>query len=412
MKMKEVIAQTGLTDRAIRLYIENGLLAPENQKSHTGRNSFAFTEADIEALQQIALLRKADFSLEQIKALQSGGETARSMLLEFLANKQEAVIAGQQIVEALKDFPANIPVTMEAVCKKIQERIKDKALPEADEKPTKGEKWEKWLLRSFSAMLLFLWVLLGSGAWLTYREDFLFPRLYKNPVNYIGIVYILLPIIAAIAVLVLYRKPVFTKKRRNKRRWLAGTALSIAMLVAVQPVGIAALALVPPVYSLTTNPENYLMLGSYTRIYGEDIFKLFPANIPRSAVAEDSRWYPPDKFPETTKYYYYFQDVIDPSFQIYAEWVLPEHEFAEELERFQSYYPEGPKKQIQWGDWTCMSFTDDTLDWTEAEKAISYYYVIFAYNQETGAVRYIASYSMDSGREEDPYFLYLDWNGS
>ena len=28
MKIKEVIAATGLTDRAIRLYIENGLVTP------------------------------------------------------------------------------------------------------------------------------------------------------------------------------------------------------------------------------------------------------------------------------------------------------------------------------------------------------------------------------------------------
>ena len=59
MKIKEVIAQTGLTDRAIRLYIENGLVTPENQKSYTGRNNYNFTQADIDCLEQIAMLRKA-----------------------------------------------------------------------------------------------------------------------------------------------------------------------------------------------------------------------------------------------------------------------------------------------------------------------------------------------------------------
>ena len=80
MKIKEVITKTGLTDRAIRLYIENGLVTPENQKSYNGRNNYNFTQADIECFEQIALLRKADFSLEQIKTLKLGGESAKEVL--------------------------------------------------------------------------------------------------------------------------------------------------------------------------------------------------------------------------------------------------------------------------------------------------------------------------------------------
>ena len=73
MKVKDVLERTGLTDRAVRLYIANGLVAPECSRSYTGRNNYEFSEADVEVLKRIALLRKADFSIEQIKALQSGG---------------------------------------------------------------------------------------------------------------------------------------------------------------------------------------------------------------------------------------------------------------------------------------------------------------------------------------------------
>ncbi|MBQ4105393.1 MAG: MerR family transcriptional regulator, partial [Clostridia bacterium] len=79
MKIKEVIAKTGLTDRAIRLYIENGLVTPNNEKSYTGRNNYNFTQSDVEVFEQIALLRKADFSLEQIKILKLGGESAKEV---------------------------------------------------------------------------------------------------------------------------------------------------------------------------------------------------------------------------------------------------------------------------------------------------------------------------------------------
>ena len=120
MKIKEVIDKTGLTDRAIRLYIENGLVTPENQKSYNGRNNYNFTQADIECFEQIALLRKADFSLEQIKTLKLGGESAKEVLTVYLTAKQEFVVTGQKIVEALKDFPAEETVTMESICAKIK----------------------------------------------------------------------------------------------------------------------------------------------------------------------------------------------------------------------------------------------------------------------------------------------------
>ena len=409
LKIKEVIAQTGLTDRAIRLYIEYGLVTPDNQKSYTGRNNYHFTQADIDCFEQIAMLRKADFSLEQIKTLKLGGEAAREVLLEYLSAKRESVVMGQRILETLKDFPAEESVTMESVCAKIKESIENTPLPEADKKETKGERVEKWLIRSAAILILAVWGLFGLGVLITYREDFPFPRLYSNPVNYIGTAYILIPIVLAVVVLFLYRKYALLPRARKKRRWITGTAFAMAFLTMIQPIGLASIILMPPVYSETDDPESYLAMGTYAQMYGDDIYKLFPANIPRSAIAEDSNWYPPDKFLDTTKYYYYYQEVIDPSFHIYAEWVLPEEEFTEELSRIRSYYPEGARQQVQWGDWICLSFTDDSLDFEEAKDLIYYYYLIFAYNEKSGAVRYIASYSMDCGREEDPYFVSLQW---
>lgn len=409
LKIKEVIDKTGLTDRAIRLYIEHGLVAPENQRSYTGRNNYEFTQEDIDCLEQIAMLRKADFSLEQIKILMAGGESARTVLCEYLTAKKESVAIGQKIVEALTDFPEQEPVTAESVCRKIKERIEQTPLPDADMKPTKAEKAEKWIIRSVASILLTVWGLAGICVFAVYREEFVFPRFYTHPVYYIGIAYIIIPVMAAIIVLFLYRKYVLLPEKRKKRRWIAGIALAIALLVCVQPYGNAAIMLIPPVYSETDNPENYLILGNHVKMYGDDIYKLFPAIIPRSAIAEDSRWYPPDKFLDTTKYYYYFQKVVDPSFNIYAEWVLPENEFAEELKRIRNYYPEDARQQVQWGDWVCLSFTDDTLDFDKAKSAIDYYYLLFAYNEKTAAVRYIASFSMDCGSEEDPYFLMLQW---
>ena len=47
MKIKQVIAETGLTDRAIRLYIENDLVKPECDENYNGRKSIDFSETDV-----------------------------------------------------------------------------------------------------------------------------------------------------------------------------------------------------------------------------------------------------------------------------------------------------------------------------------------------------------------------------
>ena len=66
MKIKEVMAQTDLTDRAIRIYIDNELITPSYTENFQGRKSFDFSEKDIELLKNIAILRKTGFSIAEI----------------------------------------------------------------------------------------------------------------------------------------------------------------------------------------------------------------------------------------------------------------------------------------------------------------------------------------------------------
>ena len=90
MKIKEVIAATGLTDRAIRLYIEHGLLLPDTKESYSGRRNIEFSPEDVEKLTAISTLRRAGFSIAQIKALDEGGDAATAALHEFMDEKRTA----------------------------------------------------------------------------------------------------------------------------------------------------------------------------------------------------------------------------------------------------------------------------------------------------------------------------------
>ena len=70
MKIKQVCEQTSLTDRAIRYYIEEGLVFPAYTENYMGRKAYDFTEADAETLQHISTLRRFGFTVEEIRTVQ------------------------------------------------------------------------------------------------------------------------------------------------------------------------------------------------------------------------------------------------------------------------------------------------------------------------------------------------------
>lgn len=68
MKIKEIEERTGITRANIRFYESKGLLHPERQENHY-RN---YSEADVETLRKIILLRRLDMSIEDIQAVLNG----------------------------------------------------------------------------------------------------------------------------------------------------------------------------------------------------------------------------------------------------------------------------------------------------------------------------------------------------
>lgn len=67
-KMKDVCRMTGLTEKAIRLYMEKKLVEPKVEEG-VHRNAYYFEEEDVERLKDIATLRSAGFGLGDIKMM-------------------------------------------------------------------------------------------------------------------------------------------------------------------------------------------------------------------------------------------------------------------------------------------------------------------------------------------------------
>lgn len=82
MQIKEAAALCGLTEKAIRLYEEKGLITPTYTEIN-GRKFRDYDEKTVEQLKTIAGLRQSFFSIEQIAAMQNTPEDIPAIFSEY-----------------------------------------------------------------------------------------------------------------------------------------------------------------------------------------------------------------------------------------------------------------------------------------------------------------------------------------
>lgn len=82
MKLKEVCAETGLSRKTIRLYEEKGLLVPQMERRN-GRDYREYTPEDIRKLKNIAMLRRAWFTMDEIKQMLDDPEAIQEIFPQY-----------------------------------------------------------------------------------------------------------------------------------------------------------------------------------------------------------------------------------------------------------------------------------------------------------------------------------------
>ncbi|MCK0069974.1 MerR family transcriptional regulator [Kordiimonas laminariae] len=130
----DVAKQSGVTVRALRHYEDKGLLAP--QRSESGQRVYRYR--DILRLQQIQLLKRTGFSLEQIAGLLRSQEIPATDLLRMqktvLEEKQKEITISLQAVEdTLTQLEARETSDLSTLCNMI--KLGENAMSE--------EKWQK-----------------------------------------------------------------------------------------------------------------------------------------------------------------------------------------------------------------------------------------------------------------------------
>ena len=106
MKMKEICARSGLTERAVRLYCERGLVHPEKHWER-GREYLEFSDHNLRELTVVSELRRAEFTLDEIALMLEKPETCGDVLAGWRGRVAEQNLRLTNAKDRLAELSAN-----------------------------------------------------------------------------------------------------------------------------------------------------------------------------------------------------------------------------------------------------------------------------------------------------------------
>lgn len=134
MKIKEVSEKTGLTKKTIRFYEAEGLIAPQKEW-HNGREYRTYSEADILQLKKIAILRKARFSVEEVRHIQSVPEDIPEIFNAYRQRLRQEQHDLSAILSVVNEISSEALTDETALLSRIKPAITGLPLPAVDLDP-------------------------------------------------------------------------------------------------------------------------------------------------------------------------------------------------------------------------------------------------------------------------------------
>lgn len=408
MKMKNVCDLTGLTARAVRLYMDENLIQPQFTENYLGRRSFEFSEIDVKKLRDIAVLRKFGFSIDEIRKIDQSKENSTAIIADICVRKKSVLEDEAQTLSILSKLNTGQEYSMEEIAVKLMDFSENKSLPREDDKSRfryllkHPVKLVLAILGALDAILLLVVV----GFWLFNAWHLVGQWKYPHFTSVIGgVLCLIVALLPAILIPVSWLLIKRIAKRHIPGIGVAGFAVSIILVLPIIVVMIIA-----PIESYTTDINHYGEIDEYV-IYDDAFYlELFP-DYPTSRKLVNDEFIYPD-----SNYYYRCRAAFDFTMDVYSEWSLDKEAFEEEVERVKRLYHavegyDGEASDYQYvsekrGNYTCLIRYKGSPPFDEVKK--SYCYYIFAYDEVNMRVRYIVCYSKENGSEQ-PYYLSLDW---
>ncbi|MBR3862507.1 MAG: MerR family transcriptional regulator, partial [Clostridia bacterium] len=121
MKIKEICEKTGLTDRTVRFYIQEQLIAPFYTENYLGRKSFDFSEQDLQKLESIATLRSFGFTVEEIKELLSSGTDTQQIVAAVQRRTEEDLGEMKYRHTVLSELDASEQMDIDTLVKRLSD---------------------------------------------------------------------------------------------------------------------------------------------------------------------------------------------------------------------------------------------------------------------------------------------------
>jgi len=396
MKIKQVCELTGLTDRAIRYYIEEGLIAPHYTENYLGRKAYDFTEADVESLCELATLRRFGFSVEDIKRMKSSPAAVDAAIDEMLNSKESQIAHDQELLTLLSSLPEK-QMTVSELARWLAKPDDSAEIPEDQGEPDGWERIARWCRNAFTALM----ALLALADIVSERIGHARYERYAGVEGWGWLILTLLPLLALLALSLL---------------WMCGAPISRR---ATTWLLVGCLLWQPPSYacaghvfgmSETTDIRHYMDLDVGCGLHQSYAMEIFPR------FAHES----------SDSIYYYRYDASMVMYDVYAEWeTYDEEELRSEIARAEELFASGKYGfhfdngvfRMETENWQLIMCVDPMRAAPGGEPNAPfrqmtkqyYHYTIFAWNEETGRVRYCHGDYFFGPTPCEPYYLSLEW---
>lgn len=134
MKMKEVCALTGLTERTVRFYVGEGLVSPKTTRQN-GRDYREYSTQDVDLLKTIASLRKFHFTIEEIKSIQRRPKDLPALLEDYRLRIVQEAEEENRIVQTLQEVDLTQAKDLASLARLLRPAAESLTLPASDVTP-------------------------------------------------------------------------------------------------------------------------------------------------------------------------------------------------------------------------------------------------------------------------------------
>ena len=131
MRIKEAARKTGLTEKTIRYYENRGLVLPDTEERN-GRTWRDYTEDHIRLLEAVAILRRAQFHVEEIDAILADPGSIPEVLDEVGRRVEKTYETLGRLRSELKRREVHDAPDMLTLAEELKETVRPLPLPPQD----------------------------------------------------------------------------------------------------------------------------------------------------------------------------------------------------------------------------------------------------------------------------------------